>query len=614
MKWKCILAACLAVPVCFGAFSGCSGKIDKPENSSATVSGKTEEHTSPGVLLVEAAKKNSNFNATGKKIVNEKTSFDIWVAQTSSQKKAEDRECTKRAETDTNVHINYIEIPSSSWNEKVNISLSSDTLPDAYAGGIPSLSSYVNRFQPLNELIQEYSPAVQEMFQELPQLKVSLADYSGIIRGLPIGDAYLGNTRAGQLWINQEWLRNIGMSMPTTTDEFESVLKAFREKDPNKNGKQDEIPFTFRNVWDWGSGCGDMFGPFGTVESAGHVFVDSKDKTLRFAPQEKGYYKALQWLHKLYSEGLIANTVFTMSDDMYCTQNTGKDVVGVYVGYGDDALGNDDLASTWFTDPKSSNLSKLFGHIPPLKGPDGTQMVFQDNLNVSPSFLITNKCKAPEILVRWYDYINTGLENFALWRQGKENEVWHWGTVDQAKMDSYRKLHPDLQKNLLPIKVGDKVPSLYNTDDWPQTKWKDLGYTDVFEYNSAESFGGQSISYDRAGIISDAQISEWASTLPDTKILATIKDIPYAVQGLPAGMATKENAEKRAKISADLDTYLLRFISDSVMNGIDDAKWNTHLSKLKAIKGNEYLKLCQEAYEALNSTMAKNSESTIASK
>lgn len=30
--------------------------------------------------------------------------------------------------------------------------------------------------------------------------------------------------------------------MPTTTTEFYNVLKAFKEKDPNGNGKADEIP------------------------------------------------------------------------------------------------------------------------------------------------------------------------------------------------------------------------------------------------------------------------------------------------------------------------------------------------------------------------------------
>ena len=41
--------------------------------------------------------------------------------------------------------------------------------------------------------------------------------------------------------IRQDWLDKLGLSMPTTVDEWYNVLKAFRA-DPNGNGKADEIP------------------------------------------------------------------------------------------------------------------------------------------------------------------------------------------------------------------------------------------------------------------------------------------------------------------------------------------------------------------------------------
>ena len=45
--------------------------------------------------------------------------------------------------------------------------------------------------------------------------------------------------------------------MPTTTEEFRAVLKAFVEGDPNGNGKADEIGLTgatTRNTW-WNMRC-----------------------------------------------------------------------------------------------------------------------------------------------------------------------------------------------------------------------------------------------------------------------------------------------------------------------------------------------------------------------
>ncbi len=52
----------------------------------------------------------------------------------------------------------------------------------------------------------------------------------------PVGDC-------GQiLWINSQWLDRLGLKVPETTDGLETVLKNFRDSDPNGNGIRDEIP------------------------------------------------------------------------------------------------------------------------------------------------------------------------------------------------------------------------------------------------------------------------------------------------------------------------------------------------------------------------------------
>ena len=51
------------------------------------------------------------------------------------------------------------------------------------------------------------------------------------------------------LSINTTWLERLGLEMPETLEEFANVLRAFRDQDPNGNGIQDEIPFSF--MFDW---------------------------------------------------------------------------------------------------------------------------------------------------------------------------------------------------------------------------------------------------------------------------------------------------------------------------------------------------------------------------
>lgn len=43
--------------------------------------------------------------------------------------------------------------------------------------------------------------------------------------------------------INKQWLDNLKLEVPATTDELYTVLKAFKEQDANGNGdSKDEIP------------------------------------------------------------------------------------------------------------------------------------------------------------------------------------------------------------------------------------------------------------------------------------------------------------------------------------------------------------------------------------
>src|SRR5205085_1615698 len=41
------------------------------------------------------------------------------------------------------------------------------------------------------------------------------------------------------LVVRQDWLDKLGLKAPTTLDEFYDVAKAFTEKDPDGNGKND---------------------------------------------------------------------------------------------------------------------------------------------------------------------------------------------------------------------------------------------------------------------------------------------------------------------------------------------------------------------------------------
>ena len=55
-----------------------------------------------------------------------------------------------------------------------------------------------------------------------------------------------------------------------------------------------------------------------------------------------------------------------------------------------------------------------------------------------------------------------------------------------------------------------------------------------------------------------------------------------------------QNLESTFHLLMDIDNYLNKFVATSIVDGIDEKGWETHLKILEKLKVDEYVKLCQE--------------------
>lgn len=60
------------------------------------------------------------------------------------------------------------------------------------------------------------------------------------------GAPWFGIYRMGV--VNTDWLKAVDMEIPTSLEELKEVLIAFRDEDPNGNGKKDEIPLSWNGA------------------------------------------------------------------------------------------------------------------------------------------------------------------------------------------------------------------------------------------------------------------------------------------------------------------------------------------------------------------------------
>lgn len=546
-KAKSILSLCLAAVILTSTLAGCSSDPQKDSTTGNPSSTATDTSTaSKDSGASNTPKVSDNFNPTGLPILKEPDTFKAIISQQSTKVAAKDKECVIQTAKDTNVNFEITEIPEANMKEKVGIMFASGDLPDVFLSDIDVATQW-EQLAPIDELITAFAPNVVKLFEDRPEYKQILKAPDGKIHFLPGGDEAYMNQLDRQQWINQVWLDKLNLKVPTTTDELYTVLKAFKDNDPNGNGKKDEIPFSFYGITDWATGLGNMFGSFGTLDGPGHVYV--KEGKVIFAPEEQAYYDAMVYFNKLFKEGLIDPEAFTQSLEQYNAKGKGKDVFGSVIGYrANSVLGLEQKEN--------------FAGVLPLKGANGSQMTMANYINQLTGFQITTACKQPEALVRYYDYVNSSTEMALLWGRGKENINYKWVDVNGEK-----RIVPNLTtdpNSPTPIERGDL------------------------------SFSGQTpalwmLHRDEAIAVAD----------PDDKSVDRKRELitasmPFAVYGMPAGLDTVDNTQRKALLLTDIDTYMKKFTADSIMNGIDDAKWQKHLKALEDLKKTEYVDLCQQ--------------------
>ncbi len=153
--------------------------------------------------------------------------------------------------------------------------------------------------------LAQYAPAFFALLEKDPDLARAVTLPGGVIPALP----HLSEIPAQNvLWINREWLDRLGLLLPATTEELRLALEAFRNGDPNRNGRADEIPLSFQGAYDlrylahaWGLAANDYY-----------VFADGG--SVRYQPLEDGFRPFIRWLKDAWDAGLLDNGAFSTVD------------------------------------------------------------------------------------------------------------------------------------------------------------------------------------------------------------------------------------------------------------------------------------------------------------
>lgn len=137
----------------------------------------------------------------------------------------------------TGVELNIVKPAHNQYSEILGATFASGDLPDLVEIQTGDYLTYAasGNLVPLEDYIAD-SKAVKDIPAELIEA-YRLKD--GHIYGFP---TYNGGGCV--TYIRKDWLDNVGLDVPETWDEFVAVLTAFRDNDPDGNGKDDTIGMT----------------------------------------------------------------------------------------------------------------------------------------------------------------------------------------------------------------------------------------------------------------------------------------------------------------------------------------------------------------------------------
>lgn len=483
----------------------------------------------------------------------------------------------KRLQDETNVEIDWTAIQSDQWSDKISLEMANTkNMTDfIFSAGFSDndLLKYAKQgvIIPLEEYIDAYMPNLQAVFEKYPEYRTMCTDTEGHIWALPWIEQ-LGNektaiqTIGNMSFINKKWLDFLNLEVPTTVDEFEQVLIAFRDHASEiqaefgidgsiipmscivNDGDQD--PSLIINGF--GEGYGD-------ADKARHIAV-TNDKEVICSATQDGYKEGIEWLHKLYEEGLIDTESFTQEWSTYVAK-------GKSGRYG--------VCFSWDV----ANIDNLEDWVPLPALTADTRNITPQNGSFTSGFdrgrcVVTAVAENPALVCAWLDQMYDPF-------QSPQN---NWGTYGED--DDF-----------------DIFELSTNAEGGEMLKHAPLGDASPVEVREAESVGGPlAVLNDYYDVYvtcpDDAQYRlDWIKEYytPDMNL-----DYVY-----PNVFMNQEDTKKLSDLQTDIEKLINANKSDWIMNGFTDDDWNQYLSELDGYGLEEYLQIFQKYLDDYYADSAK---------
>jgi len=368
------------------------------------------------------------FYTTEKPICEETKTYTVMAQKASDSCDWEDMWCFDYIRDELGIDFEFTCVDDSIWEEKLNLAFQADTVPDLFLNGLSAkhIVTYgADYFLDLKDLIAEYAPLVQKVFDTYPDIVRGVTSENGAIYNIPKSDMLLRDLTRHRPYMNVKWLENLGLERPETIDDLYDILLAFKEKDADGDGDpNNEIAFAGRFEGEWNKYY--MLSAFGFANDQWDLDKASEGSEVFYVPAHENYYAFLEYMHKLWADGIIDPEFFSQTNDQLVAKESSV-MCGFFSTWG----------ANWTLMPDEANYSQ-YTMISPVTSPVNDTKIWPAKAgNLSYAVSISNMCEDPIPLVKFANWLYS-IEGEIVVQYGPElgemDEVngWEWVLNDEG--------------------------------------------------------------------------------------------------------------------------------------------------------------------------------------
>ena len=482
---------------------------------------------------------------------------------------------TRVLERDADVNLEFVLYPSVDYISKLNLMVMAggSELQDViiaspgdamvYQWGLEKAIIPLTKYYKDPNLSPNIHEAIKRTGVDFPPMVTSP---DGEIYGVPEFNMSSGNEYAFKMWYYDPWLKQLGLKIPETTEEFREVLRTVVTRDPNGNGRADEIGISgLPPLGDW---FGFLMNAFVYAGDTNQLVVENGKLGAAYTTPQ--WREGLKYIRSLFQEGLIPMENLTQDRTQVNTILNSSDVRAFSFIYASVSQINTD-----------NPAGDEYICAPPLRGPAGVQYATYTPSVPNISYMVSSRCMNPDAAFRLGD-VMASREIGIIQRWGEEGVNWDY---------------PENVKN-----IQDYMPA---QTDGPIT---------MVPYNDASFWGGSAVgngSWRQKGpLIREYNISDSRGTLRGAPVIRTRHNNEAIIlyqssnwapkEVIPKLIYTVEENNTIQDIRISLNNYVMEMTSAFLAGNRDiDASWEAYLAELNSIGLARFISVNQTVYDRM---------------